>query len=95
MSKRDNRIIRDAVNWISKIRPECQMEELTRATQRNFIRQAKGMQGICLACAVGFAGTLIMSYSLEHMVEELEEKQLKMQMDIDIMKTKVYDDDEN
>lgn len=92
MSKRDNRIIRDAVNWMSKIRPECQMEELTRATQRSFIKQAKGMQGICLACMMGFTGALLANYAIDKRVGKLEEEQLKMQMQMDIMETKINDE---
>lgn len=95
MSRHDNKIIRDAVKWISKIRPEYQVEELTRETQKAFIRQARDIRGICFGCMVGFTGTLMMTYAIDKRVSKLEEKQMKMQMDIDFIKMKTKNNDEN
>ena len=44
---------------------------------------------------VGFTGTLMMAYAIDKRVSKIEEKQLKMQMDIDVIKMKTENNDEN
>lgn len=81
MSKQD-KIVKNAVNWISKIRPEYQVTELTAATQRVMLSHGKAIQILALLTGGACFGLLYMEKKVDDLKREMKQENEKIRRDL-------------